>query len=271
MAQSVRVTLTQAQAASPFGQRLIHQIMAISHDGDLTIEEVASLHTILRNGPADMNAVPFLRTVTTSIITDGQLDAVEAYQLRRAMERVVPKAIRIDLTILLSRIGLPSSDEDDAPGSRRSWRDDPVTARQLEFIRDLGGVPDERLTKGAASELIDDLLARRPPTPRQQMVLRFFDRLDLSSKTKEEVSVWLDDLYAQREDCERAWDRFKIETGDDGSVRDPLVVPIGAFRRYVKGSRGEPLRSPVRIFMVLGAMGLLCALLLFLLWKGAGQ
>lgn len=151
------------------------------------------------------------------------------------MERVVPKSGRMRLTELLSGLGLPSQgDDDDGPTSSGDWRSDPATARQLAYVRDLGGRADAQMTKGRASAIIDDLLERRPPTPRQHMLLRFYDRLDLRTKTKEEVSVWVDSLYIRDEAYERAWHIFKTEIGDDGSIRDPEVVPIGAYRKYMR-------------------------------------
>jgi hypothetical protein len=71
------------------------------------------------------------------------------------------------------------------------------------------------------------------------MLLRFFDRLDLMDATKEEVSVWVDELYAQHEDYERAWHVFKTEIGDDGTLRDPAAVPVGAYRGYIHDKRRE--------------------------------
>ena len=41
------------------------------------------------------------------------------------------------------------------------WGDDPATDKQLGFIRHLGGKPPKGLTKGAASEMIDALLAEK--------------------------------------------------------------------------------------------------------------
>ena len=239
MAKSVRVTMTAKQCASAYGTRLINLILSMSHDGELTIDEVRVLHNLLINGPETMAAVVFLRELTGTILLDGKLSELEAYQLRRAMERVVPKDTRMRLTELLSRIGLPTTNDDEdedseGSGRRPAWHDDPITARQAAYIQDLGGVPDERMTKGQASILIDALLISRPPSPRQQMVLRFFDRLDLMSKTKEEVSVWMDKLYASNPACERAWDKFKIHIGDDRTIRDPSVVPIGEFRKYMR-------------------------------------
>lgn len=245
MASGVRVTLTQRQAATAYGQRLVHTILALSHDGNLSLEEVAGLTAVLRDGPADMNAVPFLRAICRDILADNEFDDMEAYRLRRAMERAVPKAVRMKVSELLSGLGLPS-DEDEGPfGGARTWRNDPATARQLDYIRNLGGCADAEMTKGAAARLIDALLQRRPPTPRQVMVMRFFDRLDLASKTKEEISAWIDDLYAQHESYERAWDRFKLDIGDDRTIQDPTIVPLGAYRQYIKAkSTTEAARTP---------------------------
>jgi hypothetical protein len=276
MAAPTRVTLTKAEAASPFGQRLIHQILAMSHDGELVVDEVTALHATLLDGPRGFNAVLFLRRITTGILADGCLDDVEAYQLRRAMERVVPKSVRLKLTEVLSDIGLPGSlDEDGLPAARGSWRRDPATARQLLYIENLGGQCMDGMTKGQAASLIDDLLERRPPSPRQHMLLRFFDRVDLSRKTKEEVSAWIDRLYIEHEEYERAWDLFKIDIGDDGSIRDPLVVPIGAYRKYL---RTRPVVVPAhseqsvpsrfkRKFLVVLIMLALAALMLVAILK----
>lgn len=249
MSKTIRVTLTRNQAATAYGSRLINQILAMSRDGIFEVAEVKALHELLRAGPVDFNAVQFLRAVTTEILVDDRLDEFESYRLRRAMERVVPKHIRGDISELLSRSGLPADDPDDeedpfAPRMARSWYNDPITAKQFDYILALGGTPTENMTKGEASRAIDRLLHERPPTPRQQMVLRFFDRLDLMRSTKEEVGVWLDDLYIRNEEFERAWHRFKLEIGDDGTIRDPNVVPIGAFRRYLHKKNVSTPRPP---------------------------
>lgn len=267
MAASNRVTLTKNEAASAYGQRLVHQILAISGDGALVIDEVRALHNVLREGPPGMNAVSFLRAKTTAILVDGQLDQLETYELRRAMERVVPKDVRENLTILLSNIGLPTIDQSENAWEY-SWRDDPITARQYEYINVLGGVASERMTKGQASVLIDHLLETRPPTPRQQMVIRFFDRLDLMTNTKEQVSVWLDELFGQREDYQRAWDLFKVDVGDDGTIRDPTTVPIGAYRNYlrVRGGDSSIPRSEQRRRWRYWILGGVCCIAVGLWW-----
>jgi hypothetical protein len=80
--------------------------------------------------------------------------------------------------------------------------------------------------------MIDQFLERRPPTPRQRLLIRFFDRLDLHSAAKEQVNAWIDDLFINSPKHERAWDRFKIETGMNPEETDMARVPIGACRNY---------------------------------------
>lgn len=230
-----RITLTKSQAESSFGKRLIAQILAMSQDSNITIEEVWTLHGVLREGPVDIAAVPFLRAITTGILTDGQLDEWEGYELRRGMERIVPKAERTQLSALLEGIGMPSGYEDESTPSRaRDWRRDPATERQIEYIINLGGEPWVGMTKGDASDTIEHYRVVRPPTPRQRMLLRFYDRCDLESTTKEEISVFIDLLYVQYPAYERAWHLYKEDVGHDNFSRDYLSVPIGAYRNYLR-------------------------------------
>src|SRR5690606_32273112 len=116
----------------------------------------------------------------------------------------------------------------------------------------LGGTVTPRMTKGDASVLIDQLLERRPPTPRQRMLLRFFNRLDLERRTKDEVSVWIDEIFCGDHRNEQAWERFKRETNHDPFGQDPAVVPIGACSRYLRVKR----LSSIRWLILIGALGL---------------
>jgi len=117
-----------------------------------------------------------------------------------------------------------------------------ATDKQFEYIRSLGGNPKADLTRAAAEEVIPQLQQEQykstamqsAPSPRQIMVLRFWDRMDLTQTSKWEVEQWLDQFY--REDPRRrtAWETFKLENGDDGSQHDPSFVPIGAGTGYLK-------------------------------------
>lgn len=117
-----------------------------------------------------------------------------------------------------------------------------ATERQLQFIRDLGGNPPEGISRAGAEVLISQLLVKQresfdkeqPPTPRQVMVLRFWNRMDLASTSKWEVTNWLSQFYAEDSRRLAAWEMFKAEIGDDGSQRDPSFVPIGTGMEYLK-------------------------------------
>ncbi len=192
----------------------------------------------LRGSAASIAAISFLRAITREIVADGSVDASEAYRLKEAFVRVVPKEIRGIVSTHLESIGLPAFDPDEA---QPAWTRDEATAKQIAYIVNLGGTVSPSMTRGEASGLIDALLERRPPTPRQMMVLRFFDQLQLANSTKDEVSEWLDALYAQDGRYEHAWERFKRETNHDPFGTDPKVVPVGAYRKYLRVRVGQSL------------------------------
>lgn len=232
MAKRTRITMTESDIKSPVGKQLLDFIFAMCHDGKLEISEVEDLHIFLRGASPCFAAIEFLRSITRAIVADGAIDEIEAYRLKLAFERVVPKSVRGIVSTHLEGIGLPiQDDEDNAP----AWTKHAATDRQLEYIVNLGGVLTSGMTKGEAAKQIDELLERRPPTPRQQMLLRFFDRLDLLRSTKDEVGQWLDDLFADYPSKhEMAWDRFKRTTNHDPHGQDPTIVSVGEFRKHMR-------------------------------------
>jgi hypothetical protein len=231
MAKRTRITLTKAECESPTGKRLVDLIFSMCHDGCLAISEVDELHIFLRNDSSAIAAIQYLRAITREAVADGAINDAEAYALKLAFERVVPKEARGIVSTHLQNIGLPTVHQDEFAGE---WTEHEATHKQIAYIVNLGGTVAPGLTKGQASQLIDQLLERRPPTPRQTMLLRFFDRLDLLQTTKEDVSLWIDELYASDERLERAWDRFKRETNHDPSEQDATIVPVGAFKKYLQ-------------------------------------
>ncbi len=249
-AKGTRITMTKAQAESPVGSALIDLILSMCHDGVLDIMEVEHLHAFLRGSESSpIPAVGFLRAKTRLAVADGSINEIEEYDLKKAFERVVPKEARGVVSTHLEGIGLPVASHVDTP----PWTHDEATAKQIEYIVNLGGKVTPGMTKGEASVLIDQLLERRPPTPRQRMLLRFFNRLDLERCTKDEVSAWIDDLFCRNHRNELAWERFKRETGHDPFGQDPTVVPIGACSRYLRSKRNPAFRW----LMLLGALGLI--------------
>lgn len=233
-----RITLTKSQAESPMGRQLIDMILSIVHDGRMSLDEVIGLHRVVCQDNSGIPAFEYLRARTREIIADGQVDQFEEYRLKQAFERVVPKDVRAVVSTHLEGIGLPFAEERDAA---EPWRAHAATSKQIDYIIALGGTTLPDMTKGEASDLIEELLERRPPTPRQQMLIRFF-LWDVQPPpvTKERVSEFTDIQFAMKPELERAWDRFKLETNHDPFCQDPLIVPIGAFSRYVSVQRAMP-------------------------------
>ncbi len=240
MAKGTRITLTKSEAETATGARLLDLILDMCHDGQLDFREIETLHAVLCHDTSRIAAIQYLRTITAAAVEDGAIDDMEAYRLKLAFQRVVPKQIRGIVSTHLEGIGLPANDDYD---TEPAWVHDDATVRQLEYIAALGGTASPKMTKGEAAELIDQLLERRPPTGRQLMVLRFFDRLDLANATRDDVSLWLDTLYGSDGRYERAWERFKRATNHDPYGRDPKIVPVGAFREFMEPQRGMLARA----------------------------
>jgi len=143
---------------------------------------------------------------------------------RLAIERVLPKEQRAEI----------------AETRKAVYYDQPASASQLDLIEELTFRRPEGLTRRAASEMIDEFFSNPPPTNRQLMVLRFWNRLDLSGCSRREISDWMDAFL--NEDVYRwgAWELYKKESGDDGLQNNPLAVPIGVGESYLaRVHRGE--------------------------------
>ncbi len=113
-----------------------------------------------------------------------------------------------------------------------SWWKEPN--RQLVFAEQLKqmypGCCDGRLPaapiKPAALVPVEDSLPEddgdRPPTQRQIMVLRFWNRLDLEHTSKMQVERWLEDFYRQDSRRKGAWELYKLKNEDDGTRRNAV-------------------------------------------------
>jgi len=121
-----------------------------------------------------------------------------------------------------------------------------ATEKQLAFIRELGGRPAPHISKRSASELIDFLLWQEDlqPTPRQIMILRFWDRMDLATGPRGRITEWLEAFYRDDPRRKLAWERFKAETGHGASGQDPSCVPIGAGDAYLQNVEAEAPAAP---------------------------
>ncbi|MCW5766853.1 MAG: hypothetical protein KIT68_12865 [Phycisphaeraceae bacterium] len=236
MAKRTRITLTRAECDTEAGKALIDMILAMCHDGRLDMGEIKRLYAFVCETRTTINAFGYLRAKLREIIADGVVDPIEEFDLKKAFERIVPKEIRgIISTHLEDIFGFSDAPKERAP----RWHADEATSKQIEYIVNLGGRITGRMTKGEAAAMIDELLERRPATPRQVMLLRFFNRPDLSGLSKDEASQWIDMKFSDTR-MELAWERFKRETGHDPHGMDAEVVPVGAYLRYVQQPKPRP-------------------------------
>jgi hypothetical protein len=208
-----KVSLTPSQCASGKGQELLALLSEITRDGLVSKDGVQRLNTWLDvNSGADIPAISFLADIPERI---GELTTAKAFEVHFAIERVLPKTIR----------------EGVVKKRQEAWLHSPLkpkaTEAQLNYIRGLGGSPPPGLNIAEASLLIEQLLDHCSPTPRQIMILRFWNRMDLANRSKSEIVNWLENFYAQDSRRKSAWQLYKLQNKDDGTQRDPSWVKIG--------------------------------------------
>lgn len=119
-----------------------------------------------------------------------------------------------------------------------------ATEKQLKYIHDLGGDVPPRLTKSAAATLIQELVGYGDkPTPRQIMILRFWNRMDLATGTKNEIAEWQQRFYAENPMRKEAWELYKKQNNDDGTQRDSSWVEIGEGENYLLKVRAKYIKT----------------------------
>jgi hypothetical protein len=198
-----------------------------------------------------MPAVGFLQEAIDEVIADGVLSDADRLDIHLAIERVLPvteRAISKEVRegVESEAEPLPKLTRDDLrqmarnsekpePAVRsRSWREDSVTKPQRDFIKSLGGSVKPGMSKGQASDLIEELLGNKPISPRQQMVMRFWGRERQAGEGPREISEWLDEFHAEDPDRKKAWTLFKDESEDDGLQGDPMRVRVGIGPQYLE-------------------------------------
>lgn len=68
----------------------------------------------------------------------------------------------------------------------------------------------------------------REVTPRQKMVLAFWDAPYKSTYTKKAITNWIDELYQRRPLAKKAWEQFKKDYPEINSQNNPkLIKPLG--------------------------------------------
>jgi hypothetical protein len=152
---------------------------------------------------------------------------------------------------------------------RSSPVDPPATASQINYIRSLGGDPKRSYTKGEASALIDALRENPKASPRQQMVLRFYNRTDLIGRSKVEVSAWLDKFYSENPVRKIVWEGFKDSNPKLNETSDPDRIPIGLGDRLLRDGLKKLYRRRWLDFGITLAITLIVTLIIKLpLWIG---
>jgi hypothetical protein len=136
------MTLTPEQAGSPEGQELVRLLLEMEEDGLVSKEEVRRLNTWLQaRTDADIPAFIFLSRLSDQILKKETLTPQNAYELQMAIRRILPAELQV--YVIQHR--------------HEAWQTLPASARQLEYIRDLGGLPSGQLTRREAAILIEQL------------------------------------------------------------------------------------------------------------------
>lgn len=94
-----QVTLSKAHRETPVGLELIALLTELSADGDVSREEMERLrHWLEADHGVDFPALPFLYETIDQISSDGEVTEDELDRLALAIERVLPKDIRLAAT-----------------------------------------------------------------------------------------------------------------------------------------------------------------------------
>jgi hypothetical protein len=236
-----RVTLTKSELESQTGREFIEFVESIGSDGTVDFNEVSALLSTVEHGGKFHNLVGagFLRETILEIINDGKIEQYEIERLRYAISRVLPKSIRDESgfyskeSIAASRPRLPT------------WHEDPASDRQLDLLLRLGIGFHPGITKGEASIIISEYIQQKEarPTPRQMMVLRFFNKMEFAECGKAEVTDWMDRWYFEDPKRKEAWELYKLDNG--GDITDPESVEIGIGLAYLGGGHPTPKKDPI--------------------------
>jgi hypothetical protein len=151
------------------------------------------------------------------VCADGKITDEEIFEIQLGIERVLPKEYRTQI----------------AEARKTAYNSQPASANQLDAIEGITHQRPVGLSRREASEMLDGLFTDPPASNRQIMFLRFWNRMDLTTKPRREISEWMDSFIQADHARWLAWDLFKDECGDDGSQRDPSFVPIGAGEKYL--------------------------------------
>ena len=231
------IKLTQAQTNSEEGQTLRDYLWWVAQDGYVSDDEIRHMKGWLDSCAAvtKIPAFHYLRELVDGVLADNVITEPERNEIHRAIIRTLPKGYKEPAEDVRKQLQATANAKDALERVRLS---NLATESQKSYILSLGGNVSPEMTKVEASALIDKLTTRTA-TVRQQMVLRFWDKSELSDRSVEEVSEWMDALYEEEPLCLDAWEIWKAESGENGS-RDAAAikrVPVGAGIKYLKKAR----------------------------------
>jgi hypothetical protein len=203
----------------PEVQEFVALLVKIASDGVLEYEDLQALAEWLNTHiHLDLPALKFMIDLMLRICADGKITDEHIFEVQLGIERVLPKDLRTQIT----------------EARKTAYYSQPASSNQLDVIEGMMHQRPTGLSKRQASEMIEALFREPPPSNRQIMFLRFWDRMDLANKTRREISEWMDAFIGDDYARWLAWDLFKEESGDDGSQRDPSCVPLGAAQKYLE-------------------------------------
>ena len=174
-----RIALTQKDAATEVGLKLLKVLEKVVAEGEISDREIVALRNWLDKAAtvSELPGIHFLREEIADILADGKVSEAETRLLTSFVLRVLPP---IEREKAKAKVGEAKAEEKARAKAleRRERAAEAIrpTDRQLEFLKELGGALPPGATRQQASDLIDRLLAMKP-TPRQRMVLRFWNRL----------------------------------------------------------------------------------------------
>ena len=214
-----RVTLTKSQLKLPEVEEFVVLLVNIASDGSLSHEDLQKLTDWLNaHAKLEVPAVRFMVDLMIRICADGKLTDEEIFEVQLGIERVLPKEFRTKV----------------AETRKSAYYNQPASEDQLDTIENIIHRRPEGLSRRQASEMLDELFKNPPTSNRQIMFLRFWNRMDLATKSRREISEWMDSFIKADRARWLAWDLFEEGCDDDGSHRDPSFVPVGAAGKYLR-------------------------------------
>jgi hypothetical protein len=194
-----RFTVSDEQASTRVGELLISALVRISADGKLSNSDITALSGWLNKATAlsDIPGLHFLREEIDAVLEDGIISEPERRLLIKSILKVLPANARE-----LAELQFTAAEK-----QANSTALDKATPKQAECITQLGGVFNPGFTQLQADQTIDQLYESRP-TPRQLMILRFWDRASLEDKSVEAVAKWLDAWYSEDHHRRIAWTQW---------------------------------------------------------------